>query len=1398
MGGAVVLRDDPTATYRGYRKQALYVLWRILTDVKSESQSYRPEGEEDLAVFDNGGLLVEAVQVKDYTGPLVLSDFKPHSPAGFFARMKRRQVEHPTCRHSLASFGPLGTELDGAIGDTGKHRQIVACKLNEKNPSISPSDANSLLESLKNNVSRPDESQLKADVLLAITGTIAGVQGGVALELLLYWVFDASENLRTLTRLSLLQQLQRIGDYLSALRDHTSEWMVAVRPLEVKELLEEESKQLRQEYRSGVQARWKHIIADADCPRPVRLIELHEKIIRHSVVIVRGASGQGKSSLALRYLFDYCADGLRFHVRFVDGREHAHRIANVLRGHVARLRLRAVVLLDLAPTDSGWLELVRELTDVGLKVIVTVREEDFRRAGAIASDFDCAEVVLDAIAREEAELIYASLSLDGRAGSTLDFEEAWARFSTAEAGPLLEFTHLVHEGETLRAKVESQVIRLQREAGSSGPDSGCTTSHLRLLALAAVANAFECRVQLRELCASTGLDPLTHPLQVLENEYFLRCSGAGAIQTVGGLHSLRSQAIEAALLRDCPEMWLDLAVQCLPLVVDEDIERFLLCSFSRHPQYSVTLEGALRGLPLRTWTHAGGIGRALLWEGANRYQKENHSVIVDAISEHSNAWWMLCDVYLSLDSDFSEGLRKTLTEVFKKEIPTISLTEKTRVFIPFRDWAACVQPPLLPANSATDWTLAGDLSFWLGKENIEAPLTVALRQLLPEPLPEQLSLSDLAQFISGRCALGGDAFTTWHAHYEAEFTARFIRETKSIHVTDDGEEVKVFFPVVIADAVLGEDPDAHNLHAQAIKRVQLLRELYPHRARFGSQGLGMEVLEAFIPHDETIKSIPVESLHLERAVQFNSTFRNLVSYRLQRADSWGAYAETALEFRKTVCELFRGLQRVWSRLLDEVEVKPKTVRQMPGAALDQVKALSNLPMFPRTVVDEWGFVSEDQDDFNKAGKKHLELKGNLSRFKKWKKSWSDYESGVGQVAARALDETLRHLSLKNYKQAECCSDSESESGRLLLINLGSAWEVLTEMQTEFRNWFARYVPLPQLDELEKHERSNFKHLWAVAFNFINGPLRRTSGGAVALERIMDNKRRDFLTQLKDELTATMSAAGTIKVSVGPHFVDGKRSLVVVCDHLSLETIEPLRSQAVMAIWRAAQAPSWQSLEWTPITIEWPNIFVTHVLRGKGLFPRGSNLSSSVLLGVNSGFEVKNHHVMEVPVQDSDYRALSLELWDSPLLSAAIKFQGELFAFILTFSRFDPIINIASEYCLSDEILKPSLTAFSQEISILRNNANMAFDDLENLMRVHLDTKTDAVKDLMGRLDKLCIDYLFISKTESDGELAITPDMFNDWFDRVSENVGEVNVLFSAIFDYALEVFPPAGECPLVG
>jgi hypothetical protein len=955
--------SDIAGTYRGYRRQALYVLWRILADSDATLRSYRPEGEEDLAVFSESGRLVEAVQVKDLSSPLALSDLKPSSPEGYVARVTRRLREHQDCRHCLATYGTIGPELAAAINGDHSAREVVKRRLASK-AGGPVGDIDAVLDALRGNVASLNEQALRAEINQRLAGSIAGLHDASTLDLLLYWVFESSERQRVITRSGLLQQVERIGEYLAGLRDHSIEWMNTVWPLEPRELLPAEAERLKDSYRRGAQATWEHILAGSDSVRSSRLQELRSGLDRHDAVVIRGASGQGKSSLGLRYLHDFHPNGTRFLVRCVDGRVHAARIATALRAHVLGMQIPAVAFLDLSPADSGWMRLLPELVAAGIKVVVAVREEDVRRAGRFPPDVRVGEVLLDGVRRDEAQEIYTALA-HAKPAPTLDFEQAWTRFHAREEAPLLEFTHLVTQGQSLAATVESQIRRLQAEA-TGGGTAGVSERHLHLLALAAVTNSAEARIDLLGALQAVGLDPITRPLAVLEREYLVK-EDLGPRSTLAGIHALRSQAVVSALYRDCPEQWVAAALRALPLVPDADTEQFLLFAFSRYPEYSPAVMDSLQSLPLRTWRHAASITRALLWEGISRYEKENHEEIAAAWDKYDEGWWMVCDANVGSDSEPSQELRQLLGDALERAIPSIELSSKERVLLPLRSWASAAIPPLGQPSTPQELLDFADTAFWVRRAGAEGPLPAALRlHSSPERLPPEMLSAELAQLVSGLYEAEDANFAAWHNRHYQTLVQRFIEDTRSLAVIDDGRDAKVLFPVLLANAGV-DGAEGTDLHDNAIRRVAQLRHLLPMRAHIGSKGVGIEALGALLPSDPTEKLIRRESLPLGRSVEANVTFLNLVAYRLQRAESWQAYADSILSFREAAARTLRGLHRAWGKLVERERVGAADVRALAAIGLSELIA-ARVPMFPRSAVDEWGFVSEARENGRDAAK----------------------------------------------------------------------------------------------------------------------------------------------------------------------------------------------------------------------------------------------------------------------------------------------------------------------------------------------------------------------------------------------------------------------------------------------
>src|SRR5260221_5271379 len=121
---------DATAAYRGYRRQALYTLYRILTD---NIAKFQPEGKEDLAIFADTGQLTEIVQVKAHARALALNDLDPGKKDGFFVRLAREAPLPSSVEIRLVSYGPCGPELLQAVGSHAAKQQYVAEKVHDAN-----------------------------------------------------------------------------------------------------------------------------------------------------------------------------------------------------------------------------------------------------------------------------------------------------------------------------------------------------------------------------------------------------------------------------------------------------------------------------------------------------------------------------------------------------------------------------------------------------------------------------------------------------------------------------------------------------------------------------------------------------------------------------------------------------------------------------------------------------------------------------------------------------------------------------------------------------------------------------------------------------------------------------------------------------------------------------------------------------------------------------------------------------------------------------------------------------------------------------------------------------------------------------------------------------------------
>ena len=352
--------SDATPAYRGYRLQLLYTLWRILATKETylDNCIFQLEKQEDLDILDQTLQLLEVIQVKAHMAePLILAHFKPDKPDSFFHRVASLSETHPSLKASIVSFGEVGPELYGALnGDEAKRRMVVE-KLSF-DLSLSEEDALNVLK--KVHLIRVKEEDLTEEVFTAIRQMPLAIDPENAFDNLNFWLFQSAEKKCILKRQNILEKLNAIGKFLAERATHHKEWFTSITPLEDRSI-EQRRNRLTDEFFRGVSAKYDHILAGLDVLRPHKLHGIVQKFVNHNIVIIHGASGQGKSTLAYRYLYEYIPNYWRYQVKVIDGREHALSIARALSGHARALELPLMIYIDVSPGDIGWLVLVEQL-----------------------------------------------------------------------------------------------------------------------------------------------------------------------------------------------------------------------------------------------------------------------------------------------------------------------------------------------------------------------------------------------------------------------------------------------------------------------------------------------------------------------------------------------------------------------------------------------------------------------------------------------------------------------------------------------------------------------------------------------------------------------------------------------------------------------------------------------------------------------------------------------------------------------------------------------------------------------------------------------------------------------------------------------------------------------------
>lgn len=1110
-------------------------------------------------------------------------------------------------------------------------------------------------------------------------------------------------------------------------------------PIKDEDIEAQERETLSNEFYRGISARYKHILAEIDKPRPNKLNEINQKFKQNQIVIVHGASGQGKTTLAYRYLHDFFPDHQRFQVQVVEGRQHALSIAKVLAAQANASEMPIAVYLDVTPNDVGWDELVKQLSSHrNIQVLVTIREEDFRQTSISGAELQFSEVELR-FDRPEAEEIYQFLVDTEKPTQFLDFDDAWNRFGGE--GPLMEFVYLVTQGNSLRDKLRQQVRQIEDEVRAGKRSE----AELKLLRLVSVASAFEARLNVKDLVRSLKLPAPQRTLEVMEKEYYLlRTIENGTL--VGGLHPIRSEILASILTDSTFYPWSESATECLPFIVEHDISNFLLYGFSRYRTELEPLLNALDSYQPRRWVAIAGVVRALIWLGIKEYVETNQQLIADTYAVASSGWQIVLNGDIAgASSDVIANLHSTLARFLPEdrlaqlEAFRSRQTQSSQVFVRASQWLSKLTQEPIPPQLELDWVGMAEALFWIGRLEVNLPIVNWLSRVGLDDAVERLTLETLADVALGLFYGCETGYRSWINKNYSKLICRFQRETQTVAWEDDGQNLRLHFLVELFQPetpsseiqLIGgrqniqsyfttepsqssvQHPETQSIQTDiqksfmraSIERLELCRKFFPDRERYGSQGYGHRIWINAELHDETGKNIPYSNFPLQRLVSLNAIFRGLVEQTL-RPETWEEYTQLVLELRRTIVQVWQQLKQglnIYFRQQQMTRILGEHVESSVWIRSQQLLQFS--PLLPRCAFDEWGFVSDSSDRSNESNEEAPYKRQNLivAKYNLYLKAFNEYTRTCFNFFGQSEWVLNFHPYLRNGENtrvqeiAQQANIDLNQQARLSVLNLGDAWKALPKLQGKFRSLLSQFVEIHQLSNLERLEQATFKELWCSWYFFAFHPNQRFQNATWQCTQQFSNQVREIRNNIRRELRRLSQNSLQVSILSEDVLWEEEQTLWLVINGENVFDVYNSCEGVVSAIRQAIAAAQNHELRHYAITFTWSNIVIVPLVKGKSLNGTAWRFSS-ILFSVDTGEDTfKRWNFVPVAIPSDAFSQLALTTWTYPRLVVAQKLTGLLFQLLLLVSHLRDFERLPEQNEQGHELLQQCIQRLTTPI-----------------------------------------------------------------------------------------------------
>lgn len=1264
--GPKQLIDDPGPTYRGFRLQSLYALKRILES--DTGFNFRPEGIEDLAVYSSDGELLEAVQVKAHSAALSPSSLgKP-----FFLRMQELVKRNKGVPVTLVSYGPVGPELVAALDErSSRARQnlinYIARLVDDKGTAAGIADALRL--------EQVAESTITRDVTDALAALCTGIAPERALEALWWWIYSAAEHRALLDRRQIVGRVTSIGEFLAKRAAFHREWHTTVMPIKDIRVPNEQRHTLAVEFASGVTVRPEHIALGLDVKRDRLLSRIHAAFDESQVAIVHGASGQGKTALSYRYAYDYYPEAWRYRVDLIEGDAHARSIALALAGHAEASAAQVLVCIDVQPGDTSWIELAKFLAPcTNVRVLVTLREEDWRRGFARLPDLDHRDIELS-LDEREAESIYTRLRSAHDIPHVIDFSDAWMRFGGQ--GPLLEFVYFLRSNDTLENRLRSQVTNLL-DAARNGR---IQDQELDLLRLASVATAHEAKVDVQKLADKANVREPLRVLESFEKEFFLRLTKDK--RHVVALHPIRSRFLAALLTDDAVLPWVSAAKRVLPIIDERDLERFLLCAFLYELESRNAVVEAINAFQPRHWTGLCGCMRALLWLGVAEYVTENDAVIKDAFTRCNEAWHLMLNFDIAGIADINTAdIFGGLGEIGANAAAAARgfaarQTDSKRAFDRLEKFMR--SRTLTPSKPETnhEWRSLGEACFWVGHLCIKSAVKEWVNENLLTEALAATEIEALGEVCVGVTTLWGDRYQLWFAANRERVLTRLRSDLRIVQFSESDEEISIGFLLSREERGLLADGDGGittvSLNDLVVSKLQVVHNILPFKERYRSKGIGHRIGLLDPQYDESEKGILKRYLLPRWGPALNHLFVQLSSLAF-RVSTWAEFSMDALNFRREVLEMFAELRSAILVHYRSKEAVNLFSNNLSTDRWDSLKATSfRINFFPKCAVDEWGLdpgsgkIRPQQEEDGNATYAREEITGGFMKAaREYTRTLGNFLSQAPAVLVRnpLLGKVTRREERKRLDAQLKKAGFDGEGRRLTMINLTDFCKALSPFQREIERILGERTETQEHHALALRESSDIPNLCFLWHEFLERPgytkdVAARRSRMQHLAELDTQKTLAYLRQQLDKHLAGISRDGAkFKVLETSARWEANPTLWITCDVCDPGRLVDVSYTLEKCLRKALASCRSNDDHRLFADLNWRQIVAVPLVVGKSHRKLAYPYFSSAVHSIDDVGQSAYRH-LPLPIPAAAWQQLDLEKWSIPRLQEFCDFADAL-------------------------------------------------------------------------------------------------------------------------------------------